>query len=150
MTLAEAINGLTGATAELKTLSTDLNAAKADVTALNAEILRLQALVDTAPKAEAITDLENKVSAITGKFDAEKLRADKAELDLKAEQEGFTPKLNAEVARVCAANGFKAPVETVLKNGGSEGANTKTRDEFNAMSPADRTAFSKSGGKLTD
>lgn len=108
MTLADAIGFFNGATKDLKEATLKLTEAQADNTALVAKVANLEAKIAEAPSKES----HEKISA---DLVIEKARADKAELDLKAEIEAQPERINAKAAELIAANGH-APVDTAQKN----------------------------------
>src|SRR6187399_1965949 len=136
MNLAEAVDKLTGATAKIENLAAEKNQAASDLVTAQATIADLQGKLASAPKPEAITEIQ-------GKLDSEKARADKAEADLKAEKEAEVPKINAAAANIVAAAGH-APVSTIAASG-DLAAKSKTLAEFRSLSVRDKASFLRSG-----
>lgn len=105
MNLQEALANISGVTARLEALTLAANTASEQLTISQARVVELEGLLAAAPKPEAITELQGQIAALT-------TRAETAEKALSDEQEAFPVKLNAEVARVIAANGHEV-VSTV-------------------------------------
>lgn len=129
----------TGLTSRLEQVSVDLGNALKDASAKDGEIATLKADLAKAPKPEEVTTLQ-------ASLDAEKLRADTAATDLANLQAEMPTKINDGITAHLASLGHK-PVATVAGNK-EPGANTKTKDEFLAMSHTERNEFFRTGGKL--
>jgi uncharacterized protein YgbK (DUF1537 family) len=123
--------------------------AEADLATAQARIAELEGSAPTHT-AEQIAEFEKRPTQEA--FDAEKQRADKAEAALAAEQsahqtykDGETERCNAAIAAHLAGD-HRPPVVNGKK---TDTAKTCTREQFNAMSQAERSAFFKSGGKIS-
>ena len=109
----------------------------AEISALKSSVSDFEAKIEAAPKQEAIDALEAEKIDLSGKLEV-----------AVAEVAALPEKVNAEAARVVASNGH-ASVETVVSGAPVASAEPIDRAEFNAMSPAHRLAFCKSGGKIS-
>lgn len=151
MNLQEALAKITGVTERLEKLTAENSTAQADLQAARTQISNLEAKLKDAPSAEKVTELEGKVTTLTGERDTEKTRADKAEADFTAYKETEPQRFNAELAKV-HGQGYKGQLPTAGGDGANQSHNaaTVTRAQLNAMTPAARMKHFKSGGKLAD
>lgn len=139
----------------------DQPTAEANASALAAINLRLSAAQAQAQKNFSdyqeqfakVTDLGNQVETLAAeKLDLSNKLSALAEsnlrltTDLAAAQELSAQKVNTEAARIVASAGHP-PI--ALGAGGSHSVNTISRAEFDALPHDKRSAFLKSGGKLT-
>jgi phage shock protein A len=142
MNLAEFLLKITGqadriaeSEQKLSGIADQLTSALATVEAKDSEISNLKTQLEAAPKAELITELEGKVTALTGELTA-----------AQAEVAALPEKINAEAARLIAANGHQQ-VNTVT---GSDSSNQKTisKAEFDQLTPRQKSEFSKAKGRI--
>lgn len=100
--------------------------------------------------AEAKANADIEVANLKGQLD--EIKASIADKDqeietLKADAEISKEKISIQAAELLAQTGHPAPVAIEEQNG--EGNKLeKNRKEFNAMTPSDRLAFVKNGGKI--
>lgn len=142
MNLAEFLLKITGqadriaeSETKLSGIADQLTAALSTVEAKDAEIAKLKADLELAPKPEAITELEGKVAALSTE-----------NATLEAEVAALPEKINAEAARIAASNGH-APVTTATV------PDAKSKElslaDFNALSHSERNKFIRTGGKIS-
>lgn len=103
------------ATQRIETALAAQTKAETDLAAALARITDLEGQLATQPADQSaeVTRLAGELATAQESAATEKARADKAEADLKAEQESLPQKINAEAARIIASNGFSAPVDTI-------------------------------------
>lgn len=123
---------------QINSLSNDLSSAQAELTAERDTV---------ATQAQSISDLQAQVATLTAERDAsaegltqaqaqiETLQADVKTAEASAEQKAIT---------LLSQNGHEAPLALEEEST----SNTKTRQEFNAMTPRQKSEFSKAGGKI--
>jgi len=140
----ERIEGLEAAAAEsdatIAQLTSELDAAKAD--AANAS----EALVNAQTEMAALSEAHETLTAERDDLIAAEL-ATAASLAIAQEELAALPDLiEARAAEKLAAAGFAGDVPAGSTHEDDEFV--KTRQQFNAMNPAQRTAFAKAGGQL--
>jgi ElaB/YqjD/DUF883 family membrane-anchored ribosome-binding protein len=119
----------------------------------------LKSFYDAALAADAdvkriLAEMDSLFSSGTdeGKQNALALRPALEEAKAKAESANqlYVSVRDASLTSDNAAALFSAPPDPGEASDRAAGKNVKTLAEFNAMSPSDRLAFSKSGGRLID
>lgn len=144
---SEEIAALQKENADLK-IAADASAAK-----LTAADDRIQALTVEKEKAEQAATQE-KARADKAEADA-KAAAEKHAADLKAAQEKHAADLSAAAASVdkkVTERLASAGIDPIARDkaAADESSKSMTRAEFGKLSPAEKSAFSRAGGKLTD
>ena len=123
---------------QINSLSNDLSAAQAELTAERDTV---------ATQAQSIVDLQAQVATLTAERDAsaEGLTQAQAQIEtLQAEVQTAEASAEQKAIALLSQNGHEAPVEIIESNG----TNYKTRDEFNALNHIERNEFLANGGKL--
>lgn len=123
---------------QINSLSNDLSAAQAELTAERDTV---------ATQAQSISDLQAQVATLTAERDAsaESLTQAQAQIEtLQAEVKTAEASAEQKAITLLSQNGHEAPLEIEEEST----SNTKTRQEFNAMTPRQKSEFSKAGGKI--
>jgi chromosome segregation ATPase len=123
---------------QINSLSNDLSAAQAELTAERDTV---------ATQAQSIVDLQAQVATLTAERDAsaESLTQAQSQIEtLQAEVQTAEASAEQKAIALLSQNGHEAPV--VIEEEST--SNTKTRQEFNAMTPRQKSEFSKAGGKI--
>ena len=123
---------------QINSLSNDLSAAQAELTAERDTV---------ATQAQSIVDLQAQVATLTAERDAsaESLTQAQAQIEtLQAEVQTAEASAEQKAITLLSQNGHEAPLEIEEEST----SNTKTRQEFNAMTPRQKSEFSKAGGKI--
>lgn len=126
---------------QINSLSNDLSAAQAELTAERDTV---------ATQAQSISDLQAQIATLTAERDssAEGLTQAQAQIEtLQAEVQTTQASASAKAAEILASAGVP-PLENV--DDGSINSKNKTLQEFNALTPAERMNFVKTGGKITN
>lgn len=123
---------------QINSLSNDLSAAQAELTAERDTV---------ATQAQSISDLQAQVATLTAERDAsaESLTQAQAQIEtLQAEVKTAEASAEQKAITLLSQNGHEAPVaieeESAIKN--------KTLQQFNTLTPAERMNFVKTGGKI--
>lgn len=132
---AEAIAKLEREVAENETLRGDLETAQAKIT----ELQNLSAVI--AAKDSEIVSLKDEVKAFEGLVKTRDTDIEK----LTSRMTDFDKKVSAAVVAALAETGVADPIE----NTGGDQPQTKTRTEFNALTPAARMDFIRARGKIS-
>jgi chromosome segregation ATPase len=129
---------LEAAQSQIASLTEDLTAAQAELSAEREAV---------AAHAQSISDLQAQVATLTAERDAsaEGLTQAQAQIEtLQAEVQTAEASADQKAIALLSQNGHEAPV--VIEEEST--SNTKTRQEFNAMTPRQKSEFSKAGGKI--
>jgi len=126
----------------------DLEAAQSQIESLSADLSTAQAELvaereTVTAQAQTIVDLQGQVAAVTAERDAAQSQATALEADLAE----ANTSAEARAAEIVAQAGI-APVEATPDE--PEASATKTLAEFNQLTPADRMAFVRNGGKINN
>lgn len=123
---------------QINSLSNDLSAAQAELTAERDTV---------ATQAQSIVDLQAQVATLTAERDSsvESLTQAQAQIEtLQAEVQTAEASAEQKAIVLLSQNGHEAPVaikqESAIKN--------KTLQQFNTLTPAERMNFVKTGGKI--
>lgn len=139
---AEAIAKLEREVAENETLRNDLVAAQAKITELqNLSAVIAEKDLEIVGKLAEIVALKDEVKAFEGLIKTRDTDIEK----MKSTMTDFDKKVSAAVVAALAETGVADPIE----NTGSDHPQTKTRDQFNALTPAARMDFIRAGGKIS-
>jgi septal ring factor EnvC (AmiA/AmiB activator) len=129
---------LEAAQSQIASLTEDLTAAQAELSAERETV---------AAHAQSISDLQAQVATLTAERDtsAESLTQAQAQIvTLQEEVQIAEASAEQKAITLLSQNGHEAPVaiqeESAIKN--------KTLQQFNALTPADRMNFVKTGGKI--
>lgn len=134
---------------EIGNLETRISALEADAISAAADVSRLTEELKTANEsiASLTTERDDAVSA----YEAAEASEKKAAAELATANTKLST-FDAEVEAAAQAKfaGLGGPPITASNKETGSPAGSKTMAEFNALSPASRMAFIKSGGKLTE
>lgn len=132
------------ALAEIDTLKAEVSNRESELAELTNKVSVAEAALQEA--ATATAELRN--SYATAQAEIETLKAEVAKIpDLEAAAAVSIERTANEAARLLAASGHPAPIEGIDDR---EEGKTMTRAEFDKLTPAAKSEFSKGGGKLTD
>lgn len=127
-----------------------IEAAIAESETLRADLASAQARIDElSPLAEVNAKLQADLAdaqAKTAEFEAKISESAAKIAELEEATKVTDEKVSNKAAELLAQQGHPAPVSLVGDSGSDE--KQKTRDQFNAMSPKEKMAFIKNGGKL--
>jgi len=135
---------LEAAQSQIESLSTDLNAAQNDLTAERATV---------AAHAQTISDLQSQIGNLTterNEFEAQATQAQARIVELEQAVTSANESASIKASELLAASGHAAPVEAVDNPIAAGDSKKKTREEFNAMTPREKSDFSKKGGRITE
>lgn len=148
---------ITGLEAELKTAAADLVAANEARTTAESRVgeLEREAAEHTSQiqtRDERITELEAKLSAAEANvITAEVVEAKALALvSAEAPPAAVQKVIAARVTESLAAAGAATPIESADAPAKNETAKTLTTDEFNALTPAEKSKFSVNGGRISN
>jgi chromosome segregation ATPase len=134
---------------DLELAQSKINSLEGDLTALQASLTEAQSTI--AEQTETIAGLQNDVTAITAERDtitASLTEAQSKVTELEADIVTANTSAEARAAEIVAQAGI-APVEAAADENLTP-SNEKTLNEFNQLTPADRMAFVRNGGKITN
>lgn len=147
LTNKQAAEKIEGLEARIVELEADAAAAQSQIEALKTSESDLSEKVANLTTANG--ELLNAVQALTGERDSLATERDTLTASLKEAEEkvaDFDGKVEAAaIAKFQALGGEPAPA---AKADFQTEDKEVTREKFNSMSPADRTAFAKAGGKI--
>lgn len=135
---------LEAAQSQIESLSNDLTAAQSELTAERGIV---------AAHAQTIVDLQSQVSTLTAEreqFETQATQAQSRIVELETAVTTANESAAVKASELLAASGHVAPVEAtdaIITNTDSK---KKTREEFNAMTPREKSDFSKKGGRITE
>lgn len=132
------------ALAEIDSLKAEVSNRESEITDLSNKVSVAEAALQEAATATA----ELRTSLATAQAEIETLKAEVARIpDLESAAQISAEKVANEAARLLAASGHPEPIEGLDEK---QEVKSLTRSEFNALSPAKRSEFSRSGGKITE
>jgi chromosome segregation ATPase len=131
---------------DLELAQSKINSLESDLTALQSSLTEAQGTI--AEQTETIAGLQNDVAAITAERDTLTASLTEAQSKVTAlEADLVTANTSAEsrAAEIVAQAGIP-PVDASAE--GQQESKVKNLAEFNNLSPADRMAFIRNGGKI--
>jgi chromosome segregation ATPase len=132
---------------DLELAQSKINSLEGDLTALQASLTEAQATI--AEQTETIATLRESITTISAERDTASESLAQAQSQIAAlEADIVTANTSAEAraAEIVAQAGI-APVEATVDENLTP-SNEKTLNEFNQLTPADRMAFVRNGGKI--
>ena len=133
---------LEAAQSQIESLSNDLTAAQSELTAERGIV---------AAHAQTIVDLQSQVSTLTAEreqFETQATQAQSRITELEKEVVTANESASLKASELLASSGHVAPVDAVYSTITSGDNKKKTREEFNALTPRDKSEFSKNGGRI--
>jgi chromosome segregation ATPase len=133
----------------------DLDLAQEKITSLEGEVETLQsdltnAQATVSDQSQTIASLQESVTNLTAERDtaqADLTAAQTQITELQAQVTTATESANARAIEIAAQAGL-APVEANVNK--DDSFKTKTLNEFNQLTPSDRMAFVRNGGKINN
>ena len=130
------------ALAEIDTLKAEVSSRETEV----AELANKVSVAESALQEAATATAELRNSYATAQAEIETLKAEVAKIpDLEAAAQVAAEKIANEAARLLAASGHPEPIEGLEEKLEQK---TMTRAEFNALNPAAKSEFSRTGGRI--
>lgn len=142
--------------AEVASLTADLESANGEIESLRTQLNEAQTELATArealaesPTHEQVAQLEEELAAAQSAGSQEVITARAVELVSADEPVESVQKIIASrVTEALASAGQSKPVEHVETDASPK--KTMTREEFNKLSPSEKSAFAISGGRITE
>lgn len=141
--------------AEVASLTADLESANGEIESLRGQLNEAQTELATArealaesPTHEQVAQLEEELATAQAAASEEAITARAVELVSADEPaEPVQKVIAARVTEALASAGHDKPIENADEDRGDR--KEMTREEFNKLTPAQKSAFSRNGGRIT-